>query len=545
MARGGAILGGALVIRLLHHALVSRTACLAINRDPISDMEAFHQWAMSVIAGDWLGQPGFHPFHPWQSAIASEATWTAWYGPVFHQEPFYPYLIALLYGIFGPGHGIVLAFQAILGAIGCAAIYLGARRAAGERAAIAAGCLAAIYGPFLFYESLLLRDTILIGVHALLIWTLLEALHHRADPRDSGGRAGWWLATGLLGGISFITKASIAPFLAVCGAFALRGPRRLHHGVSFAAGFLAVLLPLIARNAAVGAPAMKITTRGAIEFINGNNPWHPGTGWFDGDDARVSAYARNVMTRTEGRLFPAVGRVISDWSDRPGAFLALQARKAGYFFAPFEMPNNASYAYFRTRVALLRLLPGFLWIAPFALLGLIVALIRRDLRERTLPVLLFLLLGIVLTLAFYVIARFRAPLMPAVLVFAGLGLSEALRILSSGSGRERLAAAALIGIASILLIRADHPDRALVRPQDYLIAIDDWRQRGRTDRALAEAEEGREIFPGFSLLHREAGILHADLGNRDRALAALREALRLDPRDPLARREYERLQRAP
>src|SRR5262249_36335006 len=147
-----------------------------------------------------------------------------------------------------------------------------------------------------------------------------------------------------------------------------------------AAGFALLLLPAVARNVAVGAPALKTTTRGAIEFINGNNPWHPGTGWFDGDDAPVTDYAREVLVRTKGSLPATTAAVVATWRGRLGDLAALQGRKLAYLLAPFEMPNNASYAYFRANSPILRAgLPTFYVLSPLAALGLLVSLPRwRD-----------------------------------------------------------------------------------------------------------------------------------------------------------------------
>src|SRR6058998_2527066 len=100
LRRALAIFAGALCVRLVYYLLIRRTACLAINLDPISDMETFHRWALSIVSGDWIGRDAFHPFHPWQAAVATREQWARWYGHVYHQEPFYPYLVAVVYLFF-------------------------------------------------------------------------------------------------------------------------------------------------------------------------------------------------------------------------------------------------------------------------------------------------------------------------------------------------------------------------------------------------------------------------------------------------------------
>jgi len=534
--RALAILGAAALLRLVWIAAIRRTGCLAINLDPISDMETFHRWALSIVAGDWLGTGDFHPFHPWQAAIAAREQWNLWYGHVFHQEPFYPYLIAGLYLIAPRVPLTVIVAQLLMGAAGCAFVYLAARRVAPEGAALAAGGLAAVYGPYLYYESLLLRDSFLIPLHAAILWVVLEA-----RSRGGGRRARvWWLWAGLLIGVSCVTKASILAFfvlLLLLVALEGRGRparARLAPLLLLVAGFAAALSPVLVRNAMVGAPLLQLTTRGPIEFINGNNPWHPGTGWFDGDDQRVSTYAREILRRADGRLLPAAIEVLRGWSGDPAGFLRLQLYKAGYFLAPFEMPNNASYAYFRENSAQLRYAAlSFFWISPLALAGLVASWDRRRLFA---PIYLFLASGALVTVAFYVIARFRAPLMPPILILAGFGLWSFV----DGARAGRTARAALLGaliLAGLWVnLYTDYPDRALVRPQDYLIATEAYRSRGDEGAALAEVERARGLFPSIGLFHRMAGLLYLDAGRRPEAREALLRALELNPGDDEARR---------
>ncbi|MBI3449780.1 MAG: glycosyltransferase family 39 protein [Acidobacteria bacterium] len=525
----------AIVVRLGYGAAIADTGCLAINADPISDMDTFHRWALRIVDGDWLGRQDFHPYHPWQRAIAPEATWLGWYGPkVFHQDPLYPYFVALVYALAPREPLSVVLLQFLLGAVTAAGVYLLARRLAPERAALLAGGLAAIYGPFLYYESLLLRDTLLVTLTVVFLIAVEAA-------RRAGGPARWGIA-GALAGAIYLTKPNVLIFLPCLAAwiFLSRELKRPAPAVgALACGFLLALAPAIARNVAVGAPALRTTTRGPIEFINGNNPYHIGIGWFDGDDARVTGYAREVLSRTGGGLAGTMGTVLSTWRGRYSELIALQFRKLAYFLAPFEMPNNASYAYFRINSPLLRAgLPTFYAVSPLAALGLVVSFGSW---RRFMPHYLFLAAGIAGTVAFYVIARFRIPYVPLMLVFAGLGIDRLLADAASGRPRRLVAAGALVLALLALNTATNYPDLDLVRPQDYVIASRAYAARGEGGRAASELDRGVAVFPEFAPLRVFAGRLREEQGDRAGALRNFEAALILEPGSVESREAVQRL----
>jgi 4-amino-4-deoxy-L-arabinose transferase-like glycosyltransferase len=528
----------ALAVRLVFLATILPTGCLAINADPVSDMSAFHQWAVRISEGDVLGREEFHPFHPWQRGIADEKTWLKWYGPrVFHQDPLYPYFVAAVYALARPEPLSVLLLQLLLGAAAAAAIALLAERLAGPRAGLAAGVLAALYAPFIFYESLLLRDTLLV----LLATTLHLAIE---EARRRPGLI-WWSLTGLVAGAIYLAKPNVIVFMPFLAAWLLLGREVSRPGAAVAGvaiGFILALSPAVARNVAVGAPPFKTTTRGAIEFINGNNPYHVGTGWFDGEDPRVTGYARSVMAATKGRLLPTIAHVMSGWRGDPGGWLLLQIRKLGYLLAPFEMPNNASFAYFRLSSPVLAAgLPTFFVISPLAAVGL---LSKRRSWRRFLPHYLFVATGIAVTVAFYVIARFRTPFLPMAIVLAGAGAGHLIDLAARRRGGALLAWLGVAGGVLAVNVAANIPDRMLVRPQDYAVSARDLSRRGMGARAVSELEAGVEIFAGSFPLRVELARAREEEGDLSGALEAWREAQAAEPRAPGVAEEIARLLRA-
>jgi 4-amino-4-deoxy-L-arabinose transferase-like glycosyltransferase len=79
------------------------------------DSRAYHDRALEILSGAWLGER------------------------IFYQDPLYPYFLAGLYGVFGPGSIWVLLAQGLLGAGAAALVYGLAAQLFERRTALVAG----------------------------------------------------------------------------------------------------------------------------------------------------------------------------------------------------------------------------------------------------------------------------------------------------------------------------------------------------------------------------------------------------------------------
>ena len=62
----------------------------------IGDSSYYHEWALRIAGGDWLGSS------------------------IFWVDPLYAYLLGVIYTVFGTAPALLLAIQAVLGAgVGC------------------------------------------------------------------------------------------------------------------------------------------------------------------------------------------------------------------------------------------------------------------------------------------------------------------------------------------------------------------------------------------------------------------------------------------
>ncbi len=151
--------------------------------------------------------------HPQELAAAKERIvaagllWNEWVGNGrFYQEPLYPYLMAATYQVVGPEPSYVFVWQLLLGVLSNVLIYLIARRYFGEATGAVAGVLAALCSPPLYFEMVLVRETLVVFAGLLLVW-LIGAAMQRLSVR-------WWLAAGMAIGLSLTLKSHFVLFLA-------------------------------------------------------------------------------------------------------------------------------------------------------------------------------------------------------------------------------------------------------------------------------------------------------------------------------------------
>jgi tetratricopeptide (TPR) repeat protein len=516
------------------------------------DPEYYVTWARGIAGGSWLGSE------------------------VFEQAPLYAYLLAGYMKIFGEGLEALRLIQFGVGAATAVMTGLLARRLLGRSAGLAAGLLAAIYGPFLFFEGQVMKE-FLTPFFSVLVLLLFD----RA-VRGPGARRTWLLAAaGAAIGVAALVRDNILlvlPCLALCLPWMERADgdaappaRPLRGAILLASGCLAVLLPVAARNYALSGDLVMTTSGGGEVFYIGNGPYANGAyivpPWvrssprFEHEDFRKKAreLAGRELTRAEASRFwwrEGLRAILAD----PLRWVRLEARKGLLFINDHELPDNYSYGSFVRFSKILGFLPTFGLMAGLAAAG---AVASAGLWRRLLP--LYLAGGsyMISVMLFFNFGRFRLPFLPIVFVFAGGGLvalgRAALRAAHPAPGARRaiggravaaLAAGALVYLAALpdLHSSAEEPF------QDRLHLGAAYRRAGMLDEAeeilRATIEDARGVLadrgwqPGSTLFpvglsfawslhaaHRDlAGVL-LDRGRSTEAIEEMRAAIPLDPND--------------
>lgn len=474
-----------------------------------SDMHIYLEQGRRLAGGDWLARAPFYPYHLWMSA-APPRKWAAWYGHgVFYQAPLYSYFMAgfLKTGI-DPARAARMAHALALAAI-CILMYLFTRRAFGWRAGLAAGAMTALYGPLLVIASQPLKETLAL---ALTMWILVGLGRWALRPQYKT-----IFCAGLgVGVLALMHEGTPAIALAILLSIALRarsgclGPiRRISPIIVFALGAIVGFSPLLARNLAVGAPALAVSTRSPITWAlaNESSALNGGVTWSPPGEPFVT-----MMDGAAGRPFGIVSGVIGSYGGRVWVFFGHWAMRALALLSGGEAADNTCYAYFRLYVPTLALSLDFRWLLPLAAAGLVSVRARRwsaELRRGSAAAIVpvFLAIMIVALSAVFPLGRLRLFLLPALIPLAGRGIVALWMAI-----RARLARAAAVLVAAMIFtvmvqLALDRTWKlGGLRPADFGVAAQIELRGGRPDLAIAELERGAELTGDGGLARQAAAI---------------------------------------
>ncbi|MBW2278941.1 MAG: glycosyltransferase family 39 protein, partial [Deltaproteobacteria bacterium] len=426
-----------------------------------------------------------------------------------------------------------------LGALDCVLIYLVARRVFGAAVAAIAGVIAALYAVSIFYDGVLLVTALQTPLNLLLVWLLLRA--------ERSPSFVLWILAGVCLGLSVLARPNVlllALLVPPWIVFALKDRLQLKRAALAAALFLvgtaAIVLPVTARNHAVGDDAVLVSSQGGVNFYIGNGP--DAIGSFrvpqifpktraDDPLQQQEAYRAYAEHRTGEQLKPS--EVSDFWVDEtwdhignaPGAWTALLVKKLGLFVNHYEIGNSRDYESSRQFSVVLELpLFGFGVICPLALLGLVVA--ARRLRRA------FLLYAMVVVYAvslvvFFVLAHYRMPVVPFFVIFAAFGLAWLLERIAHFKAAPVLAA--IVGLtAAVAVTQLDLTDEDQARFMVHYNLGNKYRLIGRRDLALAEYERSIDLDSTYISAHHNLALLSEEQPlDVERAIAAWKQVLHL------------------
>ncbi|HTL69862.1 MAG TPA: tetratricopeptide repeat protein [Candidatus Eisenbacteria bacterium] len=464
------------------------------------DPRYYHDWALRIARGDWTGGAG-----------------------VFYGLPLYPYFLAVCYRLTDASIEAVKWIQILLGVVTLGFIYKTAEKMASRGAAIAAGVLGAVYGPLFFHEGMLISEALSLPLYAASFYFACRFAEKPSVRLGAG--------LGLLFGLAALTKAGILPFafgIAAWAAFrAVRRREALLPAAAVVLTMLAAIAPVTAHNFILGRDTVLLTSHAGFNFYIGNNEeaegvFKPPKGTGSNVEAQIED-SRAIAEKELGRTLKP-SEVSKYWSGRakefirnhPAQFLRLTAKKFALFFDVNEISDLNGYAFEKTLNPFLR----YPWVdfgalGPLFFLGLAAALLSRA-RHAALA-LAWVSSYLAGSVAFFINARYRVPMLPAFLVLAGIGIAE-LQRLWAGSGRvawRRTAFYALVLVLSVWLTRLGFVGQNVA--VDLYNIGDIYLEKKDFSRALDYYRKAEGLMPDSPRIELGMGVALTGLGRPDEA----------------------------
>jgi len=449
----------------------------------------------------------------------------------FFMGPLYPYLLSLIYAVFGRDFTVVRIVQSLGGTATVLLTFVLGRMLFRPSVAFLAATLLALYGTVTFYDGLLLMAWLgtVLNMGALVVLV-------RASRKPSTGA---FAIAGALIGLSALARANIlmfVPVVVIWIVWVLQLERKWLRAGVFVGSAVALLLPATVHNYVVSREFIPVTSNAGFNFYLGNNA--DASGYFTSPpeidfvhDPTTSLYVRRLTgeTLTPGQLSRFwFARAFDDINEDPGREGKILAKKLVMFWNGYEAPQIENYGSARKQYGALRVLfVNFWWLAGLGIVGM---LFRQGKSQNC-----WILYGFVgaYTLSivlFFVTARYRVQIAPVMALFA----AQALFVLVTKSIRTpRAAGAFLLALAVTLL--ATNPrlfaiDESLIRYREGIHEARRLSDVGQYQPALSAItkviEESPDIAEGY--VHR--AIIHKMGKNELKAIEDYARALKVNPK---------------
>ena len=495
----------AFALRVVYLVELRGTPLLAVL---IGDGKQYDAWAQQIAGGQWIGTE------------------------VFYQTPLYPYFLAVIFKIAGHSLLTVRIIQALLGAAACVLLGLAARRFFNQAVAIVAAAMLAIYPPAIFFDGLIQKSSLDLFLMCALLAALAEFIHRR--------HWAWLALAGIALGAFTLNRENARVLYPVIVIFLLiyfrDAPlaRRFAWSAIFTIAIALVLLPVGYRNYRVAGEFLISTSQLGPNLYIGNHPaaggsYEPlvpghGNASYEREDATRLAEA--AMNR---KLSPSevsdywVRRSLEYARNHPSEWLRLMVRKFGLTFAAKEAVDTESIEAYSEYSLLLRLLFWFNFgiVLPLAVFG--AWLTRKDWRQLSLLYAMTVAMAIAVAM-FYVVARYRFPLVPALMMFAAAALVEIPKLRHERIKKWLPGALLAIAVAlpSNLFFRTSNDDTLLNVGEEFVRA-------GRAGEAIPVLQNAVRASPEYAPAHFNLGVAFNEAGRKEDALDEFDVAVKADP----------------
>lgn len=343
----------------------------------------------------------------------------------FDNSPIYPYILAGMFKTFGIDFYAVRLVQILIGSINCCLIALIARHYFGKTAALVSGGIAALYGPFIFYDAEII---VLPWVVCFCLVSILIIMRDEQAGAKKMCLAGFFVGAAIMGRPNMVLFPALLVLYFLFDKNGLGVAHRVRSYACFCIGVLIMPGLFMARNYAVSGEVLFLNPSGGHNFYFGH---HKGASPTFNEELRFTgAILLKYQEKAEADLKrPLSSKEVSGYwykkglrfiIENPNEELKLMLKKTQFFFNDVEMPTYFNYYFNRNYSAVLKHpVLTFGLVFPLSVLGFAVTLRK----SRELMVLhLFFLTSFLSVLIIFVISRLRIPAIPIFIILAAVGI---------------------------------------------------------------------------------------------------------------------------
>lgn len=376
--------------------LVRAITVLVLKIQPESDYAAYQVMAQNLISGIGL---------------------TDEFNKAF-MSPGYPlFVLAPVFALTGNSFLAAQLTNAFLGGISVLLCYFVARQAGADRAGgLIAASLLVLYVPSWIYAEYLAKENLMTPLMLGIAWCAL-CLHRQSSYKVASLCGFLFGLLALVGNAALSTACAVLLALVLSRATPMR--RIFSIGIITVVAITAVSPWLIRNYSEIGAPV--INSNSGFNLYIGNNP--SATGYFVSiSDTPIGAEWHSLRNEYgELEASKHLGKLALAWiKENPSETLILGLKKAVLFWMP---PVHSGKGDTSVGESVTRLV----WLLQFLILTIasVGSLAFQSLRTRQMSILWSAVIGYTAVhMIFYVVFRYREPIMPFLCVLSAFTLSE-------------------------------------------------------------------------------------------------------------------------
>jgi 4-amino-4-deoxy-L-arabinose transferase-like glycosyltransferase len=501
------------------------------SQSPILDEKSYVDWGMRIADGKLLNNKPFY------------------------QEALYPYFLGLCFFLFKKSLLAARFVQVGFWVLTVWFLFLTGRRLFGEKEGLLAASLFSLYGVMYLNVAVLIKSTIVVFTTTVFLYLLVSSRKEKFLH---------WLWLGFVIGLLTNLRGNFflfIPFLFLWARFAERREEQsllantLRRSILLAVGIVLALLPTIVHNYIASGEFIATTSQGGANFYIGNHQFADGTMVMPyfvraGPLWEADHFAAEAEKRTGHQMSPSetsrywFKEGISFLINNPAAGAKLMMRKLQFLASDYEIPDNYSFRYMR------RFIMHVLWI-PFVSFGLLLGLAivgmwlawKENFFSR--PLVLFAAVYSLSLLMFYVVSRYRVPLVPVVVLFAAFYTIKFIDDWKLKKLSRHIWTIFIVVLMSFLSFMPNNKSKDKDRIDAHYLKITGIvlfnQQKYQEALQYLRMSAMKNIDPDTMFV---VGLVYEAVGRPDVAFQAYSETLKLHPGDQRAKNKIERLRKS-